>query len=82
MNDGRLRLDIAEALGRANAIISFQAALTAMLVSKKLLTAKDAAELTGTASTVLAEMEGLSVRTRASGESALRDITRIYTKKD
>ena len=81
MDEEELRLDIAEALGKTNALISFQAAFAAMLVSKEILTIEDAAELTGTANAVLAEMEGLSDGVRILAQSALRGIARVYTKR-
>jgi hypothetical protein len=81
VDEEELRLDIAEALGKATAAICLEAALTAVLVKKRLLTIPDAAELTGIANQTLKDMEGLSHEARELAESALRGFAGSYTKR-
>jgi hypothetical protein len=81
MDEEGLRIDIAEALGKATAAICLQAAIVAMFVNKRLMTIEDAAELTGLASLTLQEMSDLPDDAKLLAESALRGFAASYTKR-
>jgi hypothetical protein len=69
MDKDELRLDVAEALGKATALICLQTALVAALKAKGVLTDSEVATLSGVANETLVAMEG--VRPLAS-----RDVNR------
>ncbi len=81
MDEEVLRGDVAEALGKATALICLQAALVATLVTKNILSIEDAASLTGIASDTLSALEGLSEDARVLAESALRGFAQSWTKR-
>ncbi len=75
-----MQIDIADALGKGAAVISIQAALIGMLISKKILTEGDAGTLTGVASQGVSTLEDLSDEARELGQAALRGFAKTYMK--
>ena len=79
MDEEDIRLDIAEALGKANAFLAIQMVLIGMLVGKSVLSADDAATISGVANEVLRQMEGLSEEVRGLAQSAVRGYAKTWT---
>jgi hypothetical protein len=79
MDQEGLRLDIAEALGKANAIICIQTALVTSLKMKGLLTDGEVATLSGVANETLSAMSGLPDDVRELAESVLRGFAKTWT---
>jgi hypothetical protein len=81
MDEEKMSVDIAEALGKSNAVICLQSALIAMLVNKRVMTMADAAELTGVANEILKQMEDISDDARVIAEASLRGLSRSYVRR-
>ena len=79
MDEEELRVDIADALGKATAVICIQVALLATLVNKKVLT-KDEGTLTALANQSLEVMPGVSDDVKMMAESTLRGFAKTWTK--
>jgi hypothetical protein len=70
--------DAAEAIGKASAAISIQAALIARLLAKRILTAEEVVTLTGDASIRLESMN-LAEDAKTMADAALRGIATMWT---
>jgi len=81
MDEEGIRLDIAEALGKINALLMIQNALIARLFTKRILSEEDAATIAGVAGEALSDMEGLSEEARELAQSALRGYAKTSTKR-
>jgi hypothetical protein len=81
MDEQELRLDTAEALGKATALICIQTALVTTLKVKGLLTDADVATLTGVANETLSEMRGVPDDALELAQSALRGLAKSWTKR-
>jgi hypothetical protein len=80
MDEEELRVDIADALGKATAVICIQVALLATLVNKKVLTKDEAATLTALANQSLEVIPGVSDDVKMIAESTLRGFAKTWTK--
>jgi hypothetical protein len=81
MDEEQLRLDIAEALGKANTIICIQTALVSSLNRKAVLTNGEVATLSAVANETLSAMSGLPDDVRELAESVLRGFAKTWTKR-
>ena len=81
MDKDELRLDVAEALGKATALICLQTALVAALKAKGVLTDSEVATLSGVASETLVAMEGVPDDARELAQSALRGFALSWSKR-
>lgn len=77
--DGETRLDIDEAVGKANAYLMIQSAVISMLILKGVFSEGDAATIAGVASQQLSAMEGLSEQARTLAQDALRGYAKSWT---
>jgi hypothetical protein len=75
-----MQIDIAEAMGKANAAICIQGAIVAMLVTAGVLSEADIATISGIASQALSGMEGVNDGAKELGQSALRGFAKTWTK--
>ena len=80
MDEEGLRLDIADAIGKATAAICLQTAIVATLVTRRVITHEDAADLSGIANDALAEIDGLPDDARLLAGSCLRGCALAWTK--
>ena len=80
MDQEEFDLGIAEAIGKATAIVSTQAALIRLMLRKNLLTNEDVATLAGEAEMVLRSMEGLSAEASELAQRAVRGFASSWTK--
>jgi hypothetical protein len=81
MDKDELRLDVAEALGKATALICLQTALVAALKAKGVLTDSEVATLSGVANETLVAMEGVPDDARELAQSALRGFALSWSKR-
>jgi hypothetical protein len=81
MDKDELRLDVAEALGKATALICLQTALVAALKAKGVLTDSELATLSGVANETLVAMEGVPDDARELAQSALRGFASSWLKR-
>jgi hypothetical protein len=77
MDEEQIRIDIAEAIGKATAAICLQGAFVGALIAKEIISAEDAATVTGIANEGL----GLSPAVREMAEAAIRGFAKSWTKR-
>ena len=81
MDEEQIRIDIAEAIGKATAAICLQGAFVGALMAKGVISAEDAATVTGVANEGLKAMQGLSPAVREMAEAAIRGFAISWTKR-
>jgi len=81
MDEEEIKTEFAEAIGKATAAICLQSAFVGALIAKKLISAEDAATISGVANQGLAAMEGLSPEAREIAGSAILGFAKSWTKR-
>ena len=81
MDEEAIRLDIAEAIGKATAAICLQSAFVGVLIAKGVITVADAATVSGVAGEALSTMEGVPPDARELAEAAIRGFASSCTKR-
>jgi predicted transcriptional regulator len=80
MSNDELRVDLAEAIGKASASLCLNAAIVAALVARGALSREDAATLAAHATEALRATAGLSDDAKEIGETCLRGYSRSWTR--
>jgi hypothetical protein len=81
IDEEKLEIDIAEAIGKASASTALILGLMAVLKDKGLITHEDGALITALASAELKAFAGLTPESVEMAESAIRGAARAWTKR-
>jgi hypothetical protein len=81
MDQQQLRADLAEALGKATAMICIQTALVATLKAKGILADSDVASLSGLANDALTALPDVPDDARVVAHAALRGLAKAWTRR-
>lgn len=81
IDEEKLGIDIAEAIGKASASIAMTLSLMALLKEKGLITEGDGATSIALAQSQIDAMKGLPADAAIMAESAIRGATKAWTKR-
>ena len=80
MDQEEIEIGVAEAIGKATAVVCVHTALIRLMFRRNLISNEDVATLSGEAELALRTMDGLSAGATEMAQAALRGFARAWTK--